>query len=622
MLQILRRYLRQLATLSATLLCANLLAFTAAQPALAAGNGVNVILMIGDGMGWEMARAAAVAKGESLYTQGKGRGLSFQNLAGYNLVTTYGTTIAPPNGVFSTGNSALTGSNPVTGASPVLPGFVFEPTFNEGNTATGGAPNPRSNAVGNLVGYKPERGGPNPWTPITPANPGPYDKEYIKWSYPDSANTATSLYTGVKSYNNAMGVDVFERDLKTILQSAKDLGKSTGLVTSVPITHATPGAAASTVNRRNKYDADFPALDNILQEAILRDVDGDTFLPNVLLGGGHPLDHENRTATSGQCNYVYIRATTYKELTGKTALSDAAACTAPSSSNPNNRYGYTFLERGPNAAQTLLTTSTQVNPNAGGKLLGLFGTRGQNGNIPVSSANGDYSLTGLDNFSVFSSANATTNPTPGIPQPDTVRPLAPGETTEQFIAKERNENPTLADMTQAALNVLGKDQDGFWLMVEGGDIDWACHDNNLDNLIGTMNDFDRAVQTTINWINQNGGWRKNVLIVTADHDHYLTLNPDYPQLLAQGADTLTFQKHTPAEAGHFWGSNPSVKYGWGNHTNRPVPVYYQGGAFNLNRFVGQGHTQYGQQVPGIPGLVDQVHIYRAMLDALSAPTRG
>jgi len=26
----------------------------------------------------------------------------------------------------------------------------------------------------------------------------------------------------------------------------------------------------------------------------------------------------------------------------------------------------------------------------------------------------------------------------------------------------------------------------FWLMVEGGDIDWAAHDNNMDNLIGTM----------------------------------------------------------------------------------------------------------------------------------------
>ncbi|NJN86271.1 MAG: M24 family metallopeptidase [Leptolyngbyaceae cyanobacterium SL_7_1] len=202
------------------------------------------------------------------------------------------------------------------------------------------------------------------------------------------------------------------------------------------------------------------------------------------------------------------------------------------------------------------------------------------------------------------------------------RPLQPGETTEQFIAREVNENPTLSDMTQAALNVLGKDQDGFWLMVEGGDIDWSAHDNNMDNLIGTMKDFDKAVQTTINWINQNGGWRKNVLIVTADHDHYLTLNNNFPQLLAEkGAEALTFVENTPAGAGHFWGSSAEIKYGWGNHANRPVPVYYQGGPFDLSRYVGRGYNNYGVDVPGIPGLVDQSHIYQAMYQALTAPVR-
>jgi alkaline phosphatase len=55
---------------------------------------------------------------------------------------------------------------------------------------------------------------------------------------------------------------------------------------------------------------------------------------------------------------------------------------------------------------------------------------------------------------------------------DTDRPLQPGETNEAFITREVNENPTLTDMTKAALNVLAKDPDGFWLMVEGGDIDW------------------------------------------------------------------------------------------------------------------------------------------------------
>ncbi len=109
----------------------------------------NVIIMIGDGVGWEMARAAAIYKqiqegkaGTTLsdfYTTGEGTGLSYQNLTGYTLATTYGTTIADSNGVFSTGNSALDNSDPATGGSLVRSGFSFNPAFNPSSTATGQA---------------------------------------------------------------------------------------------------------------------------------------------------------------------------------------------------------------------------------------------------------------------------------------------------------------------------------------------------------------------------------------------------------------------------------------------------------------------------------------------------
>ena len=83
--------------------------------ASAEGNGVNVILMIGDGMGWQAARAAAIAKGGRPYSSGKGSGLNMQTLSGYTYATTYGTTVpAPisttnPTLTYGTGNSALTG---------------------------------------------------------------------------------------------------------------------------------------------------------------------------------------------------------------------------------------------------------------------------------------------------------------------------------------------------------------------------------------------------------------------------------------------------------------------------------------------------------------------------------
>ena len=557
----------------------------------------NTIIMIGDGMGWEMTRAAAVYKqiqegktGTSLsdfYTAGKGTGLNMQTLTGYTLATTYGTTIPDANGVYSTSNAAVTGpSTAATGVNPPTTGFVFNPTFNPGTTASGGA-KVSDGVVGNLVGYDPVKGGINPWTPGT-------DKEYIKYSYPDSANTATTLYTGVKSYNNAIGVDIFEDNLEGVLAKAAQAGKSTGLVTSVPIDHATPAAAAANVNRRSKYDEDYPALDNILQQELR------LYQPTVLLGGGHPLSTPGNPLPAGVeplTDNTYIKASTYKELSTK-----------PTS----NIYDYTFLERGTDAATKLATTAAGIDPNTGGRLLGLYGARGQNGNLPVSSANGDYSTTGLDMFSVFS--------TKGL-NPDTLRPLKAGETDADFIKTERNQNPTLDDLSKAALSVLGKDKDGFWLMIEGGDIDWAAHDNNIDNLIGATLDFDKSVGSVIDWINKNGGWADNELIVTADHDHYLTLNGDFPTLVrnnaSNGISELT-NNDTIAGSGQQWGTTANDKYGWGNHSNRPVPVYYQGPESSLlTASIGTGYEAYGKQVQGIPGLIDQVDIAQTMFASVA-----
>lgn len=644
-----QNYRRALGFAMSTFFCAIWLVFATpgVESALAAGNGINVIIMIGDGMGWEMARAAAVAKGAPFYTSGKGSGLSFQKLTGYGLVTTYGTTIQnstpadPTNQTHITNNSALDGSKPLTGTSPVRPNFEFLPTpFNPGDRADG-----NSEAPGNLTGYDPTKGGPAPWIPLSPATPGSYDKEYIKHSYPDSANTATTLYTGVKSYNNALGVDVYEQKLKTILEIAKEQGKATGLVTSVPVSHATPAAAASYVNRRSKYDSIYDPnktnQDSILQQTLLE------FKPNVLLGGGHPLDFENRTSSGPVNKYTYITQDTYEHL----------------KNNPNptsNRYGYNFLERGPNATKTLLNKAVQIDPNKGERLFGLYGARGQNGNLPTSSSKGDYSTTGLDNFSIYSSvvrSATSTSPCPSgkiipgsvaecvpvldangnlvnPPTPDTVRPLSPGETDASFVAREINENPTLADLSKAALNVLGKDKDGFWLMIEGGDIDWAAHDDNMDNLIGTVNDFDKAVQEVISWINKNGGWQKNLLIVTADHDHYLTLNNDFVSKLTPNSNSnksrglkynakeITYNKHNPREAGHFWGSDPNQKYLWGSHSRRLVPVYFQGAySSTLVRYLGKPiqftDSSGTYTAPGVSSVLDQSHIFQAMKAALT-----
>jgi alkaline phosphatase len=299
----------------------------------------NTIIMIGDGMGWEMTRAAAIYKqiqegktGSSLsdyYTSGKGTGLNMQTLTGYTLATTYGTTVPNSSGVYNTGQAAIADSKGVVGNTGLttttnvtysdIPGFDFNTTFNPGTTPTGGA-KVSDGVVGNLVGYDPVKGGTNPWTAGT-------DKEYIKNSYPDSANTATTLYSGVKTYNGAVGVDIFENPVESVLSKAAQAGKSTGLVTSVPIDHATPAAAAANVNNRNKFDNGYEdtALDSILQQELR------VYQPTVLLGGGHPLSSTGNVLPSGvePRDNTYIKESTYQEL----------------SKNPNsNIYDYTFVE--------------------------------------------------------------------------------------------------------------------------------------------------------------------------------------------------------------------------------------------------------------------------------------
>ncbi|WP_316432024.1 alkaline phosphatase [Leptolyngbya sp. NK1-12] len=532
-----------------------------------------------------MARAAAIAKqidaghnGMTLgdfYTSGKGAGLSFQELENYTNATTYSAIVAG-----DTDNSALEGipDDRGTGEAPVRTGFAFNPSFNaEGNPAGG-----------NLVGYDPVQGGPNPWTPGT--NP-----DYIEQNYVDSSAAGTALFSGVKTFNGGLGVDLYEQPIETVLETAQAEGKAVGVVSTVPISHATPAAPAAHVNNRNDYDDDYPENDTILQQMLLQTQ------PDLILGGGHPLDLNNETDTSGEFTYQFIAESTYRHLVD----------------NPTgNRYGYTFLERGPDAGETLLQTATELNPEDGDRLFGLYGARGQNGNLPLRTANSDYSNTGLDTFSHRSSQRAGE-------LPDTIRPLAEGETVDEFIQRELNENPSFLEMTQASLDFLSKDEDGFFLMVEQGDMDWVLHDNNMENLLGTVFDLDDAVEYTIDWIEANGGWEENLLIVTADHDHYLTLNDNFPALYRQyGAEALTLA-FDPNLAGHYFGSNPEDKYEWGNHSNRPVPVFYQGaGSEVLTGYIGAGFENYGVEVPGIPDHVDLVHLAETMRAGVTASGEG
>ncbi|MCA0150716.1 alkaline phosphatase [Rossellomorea vietnamensis] len=74
--------------------------------------------------------------------------------------------------------------------------------------------------------------------------------------------------------------------------------------------------------------------------------------------------------------------------------------------------------------------------------------------------------------------------------------------------------PSLADMTTAALDRLKGDKDGFFLMVEGSQIDWAGHDNDVVGAMSEMRDFEQAFEKVRDFAKENG---ETLVIVTADH---------------------------------------------------------------------------------------------------------
>jgi len=75
--------------------------------------------------------------------------------------------------------------------------------------------------------------------------------------------------------------------------------------------------------------------------------------------------------------------------------------------------------------------------------------------------------------------------------------------------------PSLAEMTDAAIDMLEEDEDGFFMMVEGSQIDWAGHDNDPAYAMTDTQAFERAVQEAIEFAEQDG---ETLVIVAPDHE--------------------------------------------------------------------------------------------------------
>ena len=422
------------------------------QLAAAAAGKKHIILVVFDGLDWTTTRTAAIAATGSVgYDAGRGHGLFFQDYSG-----------APTDFGFCVTSPANDGTKFDVDAQAVLtPGGK-----------TGG-------------GYDSRLGGATPWDTRA-------DLTYLigrhrgrPHAVTDSAASATSLCTGQKTYNDAINVDPGGTPVEPIAAALQRQGWGVGVVTSVPVSHATPACAyAANVSRDDYQDI---ARDQLGEPSVSRR----TPLPglDVLVGCGFGVEvaddaGQGRNFERGN---KYVAASTLRAI-------DAAA---------GGRYRVAIRTAGRAGAQVLAEAAQDAIANKL-RLFGFFGA--VEGQLPFSTADHDH--------------------VPAI-VPEKERSKQEGLAAKyggpiRYTPADIAENPTLADMTRAALAVL-ETRDRFWLLVEAGDVDWACHGNNIDNCIGAVEDGDAAFRAVVEWVEARDAWADTAVIVTADHGHLFVL---------------------------------------------------------------------------------------------------
>ncbi|MBD3407996.1 MAG: alkaline phosphatase [Candidatus Lokiarchaeota archaeon] len=281
-------------------------------------------------------------------------------------------------------------------------------------------------------------------------------------SITDSAASATAIATGVKTDNGVISKDPDGHNLETILELAQRLDKSTGVISTCYIQHATPAAFMTHINDRNSY--------NTITKQII-----DSANVDVLLGGGlHYFSNANITTMQDK--------------------------------------GYSFVQN-----------LSEMNMVSEGKLFGIF-----------SDFHMDYELN-----------------------------------------RELTVIPSLAQMTNKSLELLSQDTDGFFLMVEGGRIDHAGHDNNkVQNALDTIA-FDKAVEVALHYTVTHDD---TMLIVTADHEtgglivNSNTLDSTLP------SDENTEEEKRQLRADRV--DQIDVTWSSSGHTAVNVPIYGYGSIFD------------------------------------------
>jgi alkaline phosphatase len=311
-------------------------------------------------------------------------------------------------------------------------------------------------------GYDARLGGGTPWE-------SPRDKDYLfgrsrlsPHAVTDSAASACAMVTGRKLINSTINVDSDGIELETISRWAQREKKfDIGVVTTVPFCHATPAAAYAVNVSRNDYQdlaRDMLGLPSVSHRVIP--------LPgmDVVIGCG-AMD-ESESEESQGLNYIpgnpYISQADLEQIV-------------------STNYILARRTRGIDGKK-ILSQAVEDSILKKKRLFGLFGVKF--GHLPFQTANEDFASFG-----------------------------------GSYSLQDQLENPNLSDFTEAAIRRLQTNKNGFWLLVEAGDVDLAAHDNDIDGLIGAVLQGERAVGSIIQWIETNALWDESLLIIASDHGH-------------------------------------------------------------------------------------------------------
>lgn len=86
-----------------------------------------------------------------------------------------------------------------------------------------------------------------------------------------------------------------------------------------------------------------------------------------------------------------------------------------------------------------------------------------------------------------------------------------------YAIDRREGDLTLAQITESAIDFLSRDnKKGFFLMVEGGKIDWACHSNDPATMVKEVIDMDNAVRVAYEFYKKHP--KETLIVITADHE--------------------------------------------------------------------------------------------------------